>query len=371
MLEEFILKIKVAMARQANQPLTIENANLAELKNDEVLVKMVASGVCHTDAVGRDAGMAGYPVVLGHEGSGIVTEIGDAVSTVKPGDHVVLSFNSCGVCDNCLSGHPAECERLNQINFGGRRKDGSAAITKDGEEVSNFFGQSSFSTYSVVSERGVVKVDEDVDLRLLGPLGCGIQTGAGTVLQYFQPKFGDSIVIFGAGAVGLAGVMAAKLLNMEHIIVVNRPNPYRLEMAKKLGATEIIESKNGVDVAAKVKDITGNGTDFALETTGAEPCIKASVNSIKPRGIDAVVGIAGDVTFNVNDDIMGESKTIAGVIEGDAVPQLFIPKIVRYYKKGLFPFDQLTKFYRFEDINQAFTDSATGKVIKPIVVFDD
>ncbi|BAP85151.1 alcohol dehydrogenase [Paucilactobacillus hokkaidonensis JCM 18461] len=189
-------------------------------------------------------------------------------------------------------------------------------------------------------------------------------------MQYFQPKFGDSIVVFGAGAVGLAGVMAAKLMNMEHIIVVNRPNSYRLDMAKQLGATDIIESKDGVDVVAEIKKITGNGTDFALETTGATSCIKASVNSIKPRGIDAVVGIAGDVTFNVNDDIMGDSKTISGVIEGDAVPQLFIPKIVRYYKKGLFPFDKLTKFYDFDDINQAFDDSASGKVIKPIVVFD-
>ncbi|NLR32210.1 NAD(P)-dependent alcohol dehydrogenase [Levilactobacillus tujiorum] len=364
------MDITVAMARKSGEPLTIEKAQLADLESDEVLVKMVASGVCHTDAVGRDAGMAGYPVVLGHEGSGIVQEVGSSVSTVEPGDHVVLSFNSCGVCESCLSGHPAECDKLNQINFGGRRKDGSAAITQDGEEVSNFFGQSSFSTYSVVSERGVVKVDEGADLKLLGPLGCGVQTGAGTVLQYFKPKFGDSIVIFGAGAVGLSGVMAARLMNMEHIIVVNRPNPYRLDMARELGATDVIESKPGVDVVAEIKRITGNGADFALETTGAAQCIKQSVNAIKPRGIDAVVGIAGDVTFNVNDDIMAESKTIAGVIEGDAIPQIFIPKIVKYYQKGLFPFDKLTRFYKFEDINQAFADSASGKVIKPIIVFD-
>lgn len=360
------MKIKTALAVKQGQQLEIHDAQLDEPKPNEVLVKIVAAGVCHTDAAGRDLGMTPYPVALGHEGAGIVEKIGESVSTVKPGDHVVLSFDYCGHCVNCLTGHPANCLRLNELNFGGANFDGTHRIhEEDGTDISTFFGQSSFSTYAVADEHGVVKVDPDVDLNLLGPLGCGIQTGAGTVLNYLNPEFGTSIIIYGTGAVGLSAMMAAKIAGMDHIIVVDLHDS-RLALAKELGATETINSANE-DPAAIVHELLPAGIDYSIDTTGVPAVIKQAAAVLRPGGKVMLLGLAGDVTFNIQEEIMGESKTVAGVIEGDAIPQLFIPKLISYYKRGMFPFDKLIKFYDFEDINQAFADSADGSVIKPVV----
>lgn len=364
------MQIKTAVTRSQGETIKIQDAILDNPKPNEVLVKIVASGICHTDAAGRDGGMTPYPVALGHEGAGIVEKVGESVSTVAPGDHVVLSFSYCGHCANCLSGHPANCYQLNELNFGGHNYDGSHRIHDvDGSDISTFFGQSSFSTYSVVDEHGVTKVTDDVDINMLGPLGCGFQTGAGTVLNYLKPEFGSSIVIFGTGAVGLSAMMAAKILGADHIIAVDI-HDNRLEIAKELGATETINSKNENAVTA-IRKILPAGVDYSIDTTGVSQVIKDSVSVVKPSGTNALLGIAGDVTYNIMGDIMAESKVVAGVIEGDAIPQLFIPKLIKYYQKGLFPFDKLIKFYDFKDINQAFADSADGSVIKPIIKIAD
>ncbi|TJY11117.1 NAD(P)-dependent alcohol dehydrogenase [Lentilactobacillus buchneri] len=360
------MKITTAVAQKQGANLTIESAELDSPKANEVLVEIKATGICHTDAAGRDYATTPYPVALGHEGAGIVKEVGSGVSTVKPGDHVVLSFSYCGHCENCLTGHPASCIHFNELNAGGRSFDGTHRIhSEGGKDISTFFGQSSFSTYSVVDEHGVTKVPSDVDISLLGPLGCGFQTGAGTVLNALKPKFGSSIAIFGTGAVGLAAMMAAKMIGMDHIIAIDI-HDNRLELAKELGATETINSqkRNPEDV---VKELLQTGVEYSIDTTGVSPVIKQAVHVLKPSGTCALIGLAGDVTFNIQGEVIGEAKQIIGIIEGDAIPQLFIPKLVNYYKKGLFPFDRLVKYYKFADINQAFEDSADGSVIKPIV----
>ncbi|WP_288646300.1 NAD(P)-dependent alcohol dehydrogenase [uncultured Pediococcus sp.] len=360
------MKITTAVTQQQGAKLTIEPAKLDEPKANEVLVEIKASGICHTDAAGRDFATTPYPVALGHEGAGIVKEVGSSVTTVKPGDHVVLSFSYCGHCENCLTGHPANCIHLNELNFGGHNFDGTHRIhSEDGKDISTFFGQSSFSTYSVVDEHGVTKVPSDIDINLLGPLGCGFQTGAGTVLNYLKPEFGSSIAIFGTGAVGLSAMMAAKIIGMDHIIAIDI-HDNRLELAKELGATETINSQkhNPEEV---IKALLKAGVEYSIDTTGVPAVIKQAVHVLKPSGTCALLGMAGDVTFNIQEEVMGESKRVVGVIEGDAIPQLFIPKLVNYYKKGLFPFDRLVKYYKFTDINQAFEDSADGSVIKPIV----
>lgn len=360
------MKIKTAVAQSQGAKIQIEEAVLDEPKANEVLVKIVASGICHTDAAGRDGGMTPYPVALGHEGAGIVERVGSSVTTVAPGDHVVLSVSYCGHCENCLTGHPANCIHLNELNFGGHNFDGTHRIHgTDGQNISSFFGQSSFSTYAVADEHGVVKVTKDVDLNLLGPLGCGFQTGAGTVLNYLKPEFATDIVIFGTGAVGLSAIMAAKIAGCDHIIAVDI-HDNRLALAKELGATETINSAN-VDAVKAISAIIPVGADYSVDTTGVSAVIKQSVSIVKPSGINALLGIAGDVTYNIMNDIMAESKQVVGVIEGDAIPQLFIPKLIRFYQKGQFPFDRLVKFYEYADINQAFADSADGRVIKPIV----
>ncbi|MGD6843689.1 NAD(P)-dependent alcohol dehydrogenase [Bacillus infantis] len=359
------MKIKAAVTHGQGEDFKIEEVELAEPQANEVLIKIVASGVCHTDAVARDLGLTPYPVVLGHEGSGIVEKVGAGVKTIEPGDHVVLSFASCGHCENCLTGHPTVCTEFNDLNFGGKMEDETHRLHQHDHELSTFFGQSSFGTYAVANERNVVKVDKDVDLALLGPLGCGIQTGSGTVLNRLKPDFGTSIAVYGTGAVGLSGIMAAKITGCRHIIAIDI-HESRLEKAKELGATHVINSKNE-DVVERIKEITNGGVHYGLETTGVPVVVRQGLRALRPLGTLAIVGVTPEMEINVHEEIMAEGKTMVGVIEGDAVPQLFIPQLVDYYKNGMFPFDKLVEFYDFSDINQAFEDSKKGLAIKPIV----
>ncbi|WP_419959987.1 NAD(P)-dependent alcohol dehydrogenase [Psychrobacillus sp. BM2] len=359
------MKIQAALVRNANEALNIEEVELMEPKADEVLIKIVASGVCHTDAESIKGNGAPFPAVLGHEGSGIIDKVGASVTNVEPGDHVVLSYSYCGECSQCLTGHQNLCERTVELNFGGKSKDGANRIHQHNHAISTFFGQSSFATYSIANKNNVVKVDKDVDLALLGPLGCGIQTGSGTVMNSLSPEPGTSIVIYGGGAVGLSAVMAAKIIGLKHIIVVDL-HQNRLDLAMELGATHALNGKE-VDVVKEIKEITNGGSHYAVETTGATPVIKQSIAALRVSGKVAIVGMGGDVTLNFTNDILMEGKSIIGTVQGDSIPQLHIPKLVQYYKEGKFPFDKLVKFYDFEDINQAFEDSKTGITIKPIV----
>lgn len=360
------MKIKAAVTHDAGAPFQIEEMELGVPQPNEVLVKIIASGVCHTDVVARDQAIPiPLPAVLGHEGAGIVEKVGSGVTTVEPGDHVVLSFAHCGHCENCLSGHPSTCRYFNDLNFGGKLADGSTRLSYQGREVSSFFGQSSFGTYAVADERNVVKVDKDVDIELLGPLGCGIQTGSGTVLIKLKPEFGSTIAVYGCGAVGLSAVMGAKIAGCKQIIAVD-VHDNRLELAKELGATHVINGKHA-DTVAEIRSITDGGTHYGVETTGVGPVVMQAIRSLRPLGTLAIVGVTGDISFNMHEEIMAEGKGIVGVIEGDVIPQLFIPELVQYFKAGLFPFDKLVKFYDMEQINEAFEDSKSGIAVKPIV----
>lgn len=362
------MQIKTAVSDGTSQQLKIIDAQLDAPKDNEILIKMVATGVCHTDTAGRDGLTTPLPVALGHEGAGLVEQVGSGVIDIKPGDHVVLSFAYCGHCRHCLTGHPGMCDHFNELNFAGHSYDGSHRLhLSDGQPLSTFFGQSSFSTYAVVDQHNVVKVDPTVDLRLPGPLGCGIQTGAGTILNYLQPKFGESLVIFGTGAVGLSAIMAAKLTGAERIIAVDIFDQ-RLSLAKELGATDVVNSKT-VDAEAAIREILPSGADYTLDTTGVSPVVLNALHVLKPGGECAVVGMGRELTFNLQNDLMAEGKKISGVIEGDAIPQLFIPKLVSFYKQGRFPFDKLIKFYDFDQINDGFAASKDGSVLKPVVTF--
>lgn len=360
-----MLKIKAAVTKSMGEDFVFEEVELSEPKANEVLVRIVASGVCHTDAVARDLGLSPFPAVFGHEGSGIVEKIGSNVQYVQPGDHVVLSYAYCGHCESCLTGHPGTCERFNELNFDGKMDDHTHRLHQHNHGLSTFFGQSSFGTFAIANERNVVKVDKDVDLALLGPLGCGIQTGSGTVLNKLKPNFGESIVIFGAGAVGLSAVMAAKIVGCKHIIAVD-VHDSRLALAKELGATLVLNGKE-VDVVKEIKEATKGGSHYAIDTTGVPAVVKQGLKGLRPLGQLAIVGVTGEMNLDVHTDLMAEGKTMVGVIEGDSIPQLFIPQLVDYYKNGLFPFDKLVEFYEFDQINEAFEDSKTGKTIKPIL----
>jgi len=364
------MKIKAAVLKAPHQPFEVENIELnTELRPNEVLVKIVATGLCHTDLAVRDQHLpVPLPAILGHEGAGIVERTGSNVTKVVPGDHVVLAPSSCGKCSYCLSGHPSYCIELFRLNIAGPRSDGSCPYhNEQGEELGGFFfGQSSFATYSLTSENNVVKVPKDVPLELLGPMGCGLQTGAGTVLNALLPEAGESLAVFGVGPVGLAGVMAAKAAGCTTIIAVDIHDS-RLEFAKTVGATHVINSKNQ-DVAVFIKEnILSEGIHYAMDTTGRNEVINQAVNSLRARGKCALVAVSGSQKLEVDNAAMFGGKSIEYVLEGDSVPDVFIPKLISLYKNGMFPFEELITFYDLDDINKAVADSESGTTLKAII----
>lgn len=349
--------IQAAVFRQPSEPLAIEELKLEGPRDDEVLVRMVASGICHTDIDFCEGGAPGA-VVLGHEGAGVVEEVGKAVKTVKRGDHVVLSYQSCGRCDACRDVRPADCRRFWELNFGFARLDGSNALEQSGVR-GHFFGQSSFATHALATERNLVKVARTLPLQLLAPLGCGLQTGAGTVLNSLAVKAGESIAVFGTGTVGLAAVMAARLVGAEPIIAVDRV-PKRLALARELGATHSVNTRRA-DLAKRIPAITGGGVDHVVENTGDAAIACLARRLLNPGGRLAILTGGAGVSH------LPGGRKVLSVIQGDAVPQRFIPHLIKLHREGHFPFDRLVKFYDFRDINQAIADSKSGKAIKPVL----
>lgn len=366
------MKITAAVARAHGAPLTIEELELDELRHGEVRVRMVAVGVCHTDAIVRDGVYpTPLPAVLGHEGAGIVEEIGEGVTSVVPGDHVVLAAAYCGHCTRCRRGEMAYCENLMAADFSGRRLDGSTSLSSGGEAISShFFGQSSFATYANVVEESVVKVPSDVPLTHLGPLGCGFNSGAGTVLNELRPGIGSTLAVFGTGAVGAAAVMAAQVSDCARIIAVDIHDS-RLELARELGATHTINSLTQ-DLGEALNEITeGGGVDYVVDTTGRPELLRAAADAIAVRGTVALVGAARpgtEVSFEIGASMV-KGWTFKTVVQGSSVPQSFLPQLIQLWREGRFPIDKLIKDYSLEDINQGFADSADGSTIKPVIVF--
>lgn len=362
------MEIKAAVTQANGKPFMIEEVDLAEPKAGEMLVKIVACGVCHTDeAAQHEQVPTPLPAVLGHEGAGIVEKVGAGVTEFKPGDRVGFSFAFCCQCDNCRSGHAASCKDFNKINFGGILREGTSRLSQKGKTLSMFFGQSAFAEYAVVDAENAVKVPyDDIDLGIVAPLGCGIQTGAGTVLNRLKPEFGSSIVVFGCGTVGMSAIMAARIAGCAKIIGVGG-NKKSLELALELGATHVINRKECDDIVGEIRKITRGGANYSIDTSGVADFVRKGLHCLAPLGVEAIVGITPVMEIDMFGELMAEGKTIMGVIEGDAVPKLFIPKMLEYYKQGRFPVDRLMKFYDFKDINQAFEDSHNGTAIKAVL----
>lgn len=361
------MKTKAAVVSEKSGTFQVAEVELAELRDDEVLVRIVGVGVCHTDLICRDQLYpVSFPAVFGHEGSGVVERVGARVAKVQPGDHVVLTFRACGQCVACKRGDPTHCPNIFGCNFGGVRSDGSATIHHKGVPIfGNFFNQSSFAAYAIASEANTVKVAKDVPLELLGPLGCGIQTGAGAVLNTFKPAAGSSIAIFGCGSVGLSALMAAKAIGCTTIIAVD-VNPVRLVLARQLGATHAFDPRN-CNVVEEIHKL-GGGADFSLETTAIPAVFRQAVDCLTVPGVCGLVGAAPmgtEVTFDMNSIMFGRS--VVGIIEGQSVPDHFIPKLVDLYRQGSLPLEKIVGFYAFDEIDQAVRDSENGKVVKAIL----
>jgi aryl-alcohol dehydrogenase len=366
------VKITAAVARTAGAPLVIETLDIEEPRAGEVLVRVVGAGVCHTDIVARDQQLpVPLPVVLGHEGSGVVERVGSGVRGLAPGDAVVMSFASCGTCPSCADAEPPYCHQFVPLNFASARPDGSTALARDGAAVhSHFFGQSSFATNAICAERNAVKVEAGVPLQLLGPLGCGVQTGAGAAINALGVRAGSSFAVIGAGSVGLSALLGARAQGASTLIAIDL-NEQRLALARELGATHVINPRAS-SITETILGITGYGVDRALDTTGLASVIREALLALAPRGVCGILGASAPGSeIRVDEShLMSAGRRLIGIVEGSAQPQRFIPQLLDLYRRGRFPFDRLVSYYAFADINRAISDSEHGSAVKPILRFD-
>jgi aryl-alcohol dehydrogenase len=336
--------------------------------DDEILVKVLATGICHTDMFFKGLLPAEMgPVLLGHEGAGVVDAVGPAVEGVRPGDHVVLTFNSCGHCRQCEAGRSAYCEQTALLNALGHRPGGSPRLYSAGVPVlGNYFGQSSFAGYALANARNTIVVDPDIDLSVVAAVGCGFQTGAGAVLNVLSPPTSARLVIYGTGSVGFAALLAAKSAGVATIVAVD-PQPRRRELAAEFGAVAI--DPTCADAASQIREATGGGATHGLDTTGRPNVISAGLMGLAPTGVMVVLGLgASELTINVQDMLI-QGKTLRGCIEGESQVQTFIPHLIDLFSSGQFPIDRLVTSYRPEDINTAIADQAAGTVIKPVLIW--
>jgi aryl-alcohol dehydrogenase len=367
------MQTTAAVARQPKGDFTIESIHVEAPRAGEVMVRIAGVGLCHTDLVFRDQ-FAPYPLpaVLGHEGAGMIEAVGEGVEGLAVGDSVVLGFSSCGHCARCDEGLPSYCREFPSLNYAGLRlEDGSSAFRVGDESVSShFFGQSSFAAHAIVRVRNVVKVDAGEKLLpLLGPLGCGFQTGAGGVMRSMACPAGSSIAIFGGGPVGLAAVMGAVIQKCGTIILVE-PIAERRRLAIELGATHAIDPAAG-DVPAAIREILADGVEFAFDSSGRVGVIEGALASLASHGMLGLVGVppTADAALCVNlASLVTFGHRIVGIIEGDSDPQTFIPQLVEHYKAGRFPFDRLVKTYPLAEINTAIADQASGACVKVVLL---
>jgi aryl-alcohol dehydrogenase len=361
--------ITAAVVESAGAPFALESLELGALQPDEVRVRIVASGICHTDMLIRDGSFpTPMPVVLGHEGAGVVEEVGAAVTRVAVGDHVASTYASCGGCRMCATGAPFHCTEFFERNFLATRRDGSTAISRGGTPVhSHFFGQSSFATGAIIPERSLVAIPDDVPFEVVAPFGCGVQTGAGSVMNTLRPLPNSSIAIFGSGGVGLSAVMAAVICGCSPIIAVD-VRPGRLALALELGATHVVDAGKEDPVEA-VNAIVPGGVEASLETSGVPGVLRQSVDALGSDGLCGLVGappLGTEEPLDVN-GVLSRGRGIKGIVEGHSVPQVFIPKLIELWRAGRLPIDRLVRAYDFDQINQAADDALAGEVVKPVL----
>lgn len=364
------MRFRAAVLRSYDAPFTVEEVALrTEPAAGEILVAVAGCGMCRTDlAVRRSAGSSPLPAVLGHEGSGTVLATGGGPDTaigVGVGDHVVLSFDSCGTCRNCRDAAPAYCDSFASLNlFGGRKEDVPRLTDAAGDALApRWFGQSSFAEYALVPARNAVRVDPTLPVELLGPLGCGFLTGAGAVLNTFAAGPGDTLVVLGAGAVGLAAVMAAEAAGALTVAVDRHPQ--RLALAERFGATPVPVGTTGL--VERVRRLTDGGAQYALDTTASAPLINDALRALRPRGSLALVARL-HTALPLEPGTLDRGRSIRHVCEGDAVPAVLIPRLTRLWQAGRFPFDQLVRTYPLADINEAERDCDAGRVVKPVLL---
>jgi aryl-alcohol dehydrogenase len=344
----------------------LRSVQLGAPGDDEVLVSVKAVGICHTDLLCADGAFpAPLPGVLGHEGAGVIEQVGSAVRGWSVGDRVVMSFDSCGECLQCRRGMPAYCDLFMALNFGGGRADGVAALTGDDGEVlhSHFFGQSSLAAYAIARARTLVRLPDDIPFETAAPLGCGVQTGAGAVLNVLQVGPGATVAVSGTGGVGLGAVMAARLCGAGQVIAID-PVPARRELSQELGADIALDSLAG-DFTERLEAV--GGIDYAIDTSGQPGVIDACFNALRPKGGLALIGGPAAPAFAFDAYKFLEGRSVRGLTMGESVPQLFIPVLIDHWRHGRFPVDRLVSAYPFEDLPKAIGAMRNHEIIKPVL----
>jgi aryl-alcohol dehydrogenase len=365
------MQISAAVVQEVGAPFTLTDVDLQEPAPDEVVVQIAGAGLCHTDVAIQHGHMPfPLPGVVGHEGSGTVVEVGADVTTLAVGDPVAISFNSCGGCPRCAKGEPAYCHNFLEYNFSGIRADGSSGLAAAGTKLgANFFGQSSLATHALAHERNVVKLPAGAPLELVGPLGCGVQTGAGAVMNSLDVQPGSAVVVTGAGAVGLSAVMAAVVRDAAAIIAVDL-HESRRALATKFGATHTVDPKAG-PLADQIREIAPAGVDFAIDTTAVTGVVEQLLAALGMRGMLGLIGVPADMqaTFSIGlfqPPLLG--LTIRGIVEGDADPKKFIPYLLDLHGQGKFPFDKLITTMPLAQINEAAAAQHRGEILKAVLI---
>lgn len=366
------MKITAAVVESKDGPFELQEVEIGDPRPDELLVRIAAAGMCHSDlSVRSQATPFPLPGVLGHEGVGVVEQVGSKVGEFQVGDKVVLSFDSCGSCPPCQAGKVVYCQHWIPLNLiGGSRLDGSTTLTRSNNGLhGHFFGQSSFASHSLVSARSAVKVDDEADLAQLAPLGCSVQTGAGAVLNVARPDPGSTMVVFGAGGVGLVAIMAAMLTPVARIVAVD-VSEERLKLASDLGATDTVNPADGDPVAALLELTGGCGAEYAIETSGRLPVLDQAISSLSSAGTCIVIGappLGSQLPVDVP-NLLGRGIRLVGTNQGDSNPRQFIPRLIELHRQGRLPYDRLIRSYAFDQINVAAQDAAEARTIKPVMM---
>jgi len=366
------MKIQAALFYEPNVPFKVERIDLEAPRNGEVLVKIAAAGVCHSDwHLMTGATQHPTPVVPGHEGAGVVEAIGDGVSRVRPGDHVILNWApNCGTCFYCLHDRPSLCSAYVDAIWAGTMLDGTSRLSRHGEAVFHFSSLACFAEYAVVPQECCVPLHPDVPLSIGALIGCAVTTGVGAVLNTAQVRPGSTIAVFGAGGIGLSIMMGAQLAGACRIIAVDRAKS-KCEMALEFGATDALLA--GADTNDAIRELTaGRGADYVFEAIGLPAVQEQCLDAVRPGGTLVLVGVSpmGTGTNLPGAIITRQEKTVMGCYYGSANTARDFPMLVDLYLRGRLDLARLvTKTYALDQINEAYADMLNGQVARGVIVF--
>ncbi len=367
------MKARAAVLFAPGEKLQIREVDVEPPRAGEVLIRMMAAGVCHSDLHVMTGHLyAPLPAVLGHEGAGVVADVGPGVTSVRPGDHVIPLWRlSCGECRYCTDGRPALCPAGTEIRMTGHLLDGTTRLKLDDEEIKHFAGVSSFAEYAVIPEKAVLKIPDDLALDRAALFGCAVITGVGAAINAARVKPGSSVAVFGAGGIGLNIIQGAALAGAGKIIAVDLLEN-KLDYARQFGATHTVNASTGKTVE-QIRTLTGGqGVDYAFEAIGLPVTMRQAYDTLAKRGMAVIVGVT-PMTTEVSVPVMSlvfEERVLTGSVYGSSRPRIDIPRLIDLYRMGKLKLDELlTRTYPFEQINEAYDALERGEVARSVVTF--